>query len=57
MQSLEVNGAVRSIYGSLGVKRLSIDQMRVEFINSGLLQDTEEFPGRWRVGGWGGVVF
>jgi len=31
MQRLEVSGAVRPIYGSLGVKRLSIDSVPVKF--------------------------
>jgi len=29
MQGLEVSGVVRPIYGSLGVKRLTVDAMRV----------------------------
>jgi len=35
---------------SLGFKRLSIDQIRVALINSGVLLDEEEFPGRWKGG-------
>ena len=31
---------------------LGIDQIRVESVNSGMLQDTEKYPGRWNLGGW-----